>query len=158
MDMKVSTMTGRRNDYYPKRLRWALRNRPLVHVLSGIRSTDIVESREVHTIQSRQQYMAANFRCITIVFDGLDGHASDEPDVGPSGFDPTVLDGLRRLSNHRPTILTRYDDLAQDVLESHLEAIQKGNPPPIVILCPERRRAEWRTWIEGREGGKRWMT
>jgi hypothetical protein len=79
----------------------------------------------------------------------LDGHECDEPDIGPDGFDAIVLGGLWSMcSQLYPTILTRYDDSAHQVIEAHLESVSEGNAAPLIILCPDHRRADWHSWFE----------
>jgi hypothetical protein len=155
MHRKVSTFSGRREDPLPIRLDLCLKDRDLVHVLSGLRSSDFVLPREAQTIEARHRFLAANFCCIAIVFDGLDGYACDEPDVGPDGFDATVLSGLWSLcSDIYPTTITRYDDSAHQAVEAHLEDILEGHAVSLIILCPERRRAEWEIWFAAKKAEK----
>jgi hypothetical protein len=152
MNKKVSTLAGRRDDPFPGRLNLCLEDRSLVHVLSGLRSSDLALPREAQTIEARQRFLSATFCSIAIVFDGLDGYQCDEPDIGPEGFDAIVLGGLWSLcSQLYPTILTRYDDSAHQVMEAHLEAVLEGNAAPLIILCPEHRRADWQTWFEAKK-------
>ena len=149
MNRKVSTLTGNRDDTLPDRLNLCLEDRSLVHVLSGLRSSDLALPREAQTIEARQRFLSATFCSIAIVFDGLDGYRCDEPDIGPDGFDAIVLGGLWSLcSQVYPTILTRYDDIAHQVMETHLEAVLDGDAAPLIILCPEHRRAAWQAWFE----------
>jgi hypothetical protein len=147
MHTRLKALTGRRDDPFPDDLKWKLRDRPFVHVLSGVRTGDIDGIREAQAIRFRHEYMSANFCCVVIVFDGLDGYQCDEADVGPHGFDKTVLTGLWTLCDFarcHPTILTRYNAAAQEVIDAHVAAALEGKPPALIILCPDRRVAEWR--------------
>jgi hypothetical protein len=73
----LSTLTGRRDDPFPGRLNLCLKDRSLVHVLSGLRSSDLALPREAQTIEARQRFLSATFCSIAIVFDGLDGYQCD---------------------------------------------------------------------------------
>jgi hypothetical protein len=152
MNKKLSTLTGRRDDPFPGRLNLCLEDRSLVHVLSGLRSSDLALPLEAQTIEARQRFLSATFCSIAIVFDGLDEYQCDEPDIGPDGFDATVLGGLWSLcSQLYPTILTRYDDSAHQAMEAHLDDVLEGNAVPLIIFCPEHRRADWQTWFEAKK-------
>jgi hypothetical protein len=77
MNKRVSTLTGRRNDPFPGRLNLCLEDRSLVHVLSGLRLSDLALPREAQTIEARQDSDRRRFALLRLyLMDWMDMNAT----------------------------------------------------------------------------------